>query len=66
MSVPTEGETYAKLLEYLIKCEEQSAIMAHLNNANDQRNRAIQWLGISEMFKKMQIKVTHLATGRLS
>lgn len=69
MTVPTRGETYAKLLEYIHMAEEQAAMMAHLHNteANDKdRLLAKGWLVVSEAFRVMAVKVTHLAQGRLN
>lgn len=65
MRVPTTGETYAKLMEHVRKAQEESAMMAHLVNANDDRELAKQWLVVSEGFKKMQHSLTLLATGRM-
>lgn len=65
MSVPTEGECYSRLMEHLRMAEEESAMIAHLANANDYRNRAIAWLKVSELFKEMQKKVTSLAMDKL-
>lgn len=66
MAVPTRGETYAKLMEHLRQAEEAAAMMAHLFHAEaDDRRMALQWLAISEGFKKMQHSVTQLAMGRM-
>lgn len=62
MSVPTQGETYAKIIEYLIKLQEESAMMAHLASANDERTLSNAWLKVSENFRKMQHSLTQLAT----
>lgn len=61
MSVPTQGETYAKIIEYLRKLQEETAMMAHLIAAQDDRSLAISWLQVSENFKKMQHSLTELA-----
>jgi len=65
MSVPTEGECYARLMEHIIRCEEESAMLAHLCNANDHRSKALQWLNVSEFFRQMQVKLTSIAMGRM-
>ena len=65
MGIPTQGETYARLMEYLRKAQEESAMMAHLNKANDAHRHALAWLAISEKFKQMQHQLTILAQGRL-
>lgn len=66
MSIPTTGETYARLMEHLRKAEEESAMMAHLLNAQDDREFAIKWLAVSENFKRMQDTLTKLATRRMN
>jgi hypothetical protein len=66
MSVPTEGETYAKILEHLIKLQEETATMSHIVHANDRKDLARAWIAVSENFKKMQQRLTLLAMGRLS
>jgi len=65
MSIPTQGETYARLLEYLRKAQEEAAMMAHLLQANDSTRLALAWLAVSENMKKMQHHLTILAQGRL-
>jgi hypothetical protein len=61
MTVPTQGETFAKLLEHLRLAQEDAANMAHLCNANDEQPLARAWLSITELLKRMQHNVTHLA-----
>jgi hypothetical protein len=65
VSIPTEGETYAKIMEYLRKLQEETAMMAHLLKANDKTRLALAWLAMSEKFKQMQHQFTILAQGRL-
>ena len=68
MSVPTRGEEFTKLLEYLIKAQESCAMLAHLHNTegNDvDKTLAKGWLGIAELMHKMQHTITALATGKL-
>jgi hypothetical protein len=65
MSVPTTGETYSKLMHHLRMAQEDAAMMAHLTNAQDDRELAKQWLVVSENFRKMQHSLTLLATGRM-
>ena len=62
MTVPTSGETYAKLMEHLRLAQEQAAMMAHLSRANSDNKKADGWLLISELFKRVQHQVTELAT----
>jgi hypothetical protein len=66
MSIPTEGETYSKILAHLIKLQEETATMSHLLHANDRKDLAMAWMAVSENFKKMQQRLTHLAMGRLN
>ena len=63
MSVPTSGETYARLMEHIRKAQEESAMMAHLSRDND-AVRAKAWLDISELFRRMQHRLRELAIGR--
>lgn len=65
MSVPTRGETFAQLIEYLRLAQEAAAILSHLDRANDQRTNALGWMAVSEGLKLMQHNVTQLATKAL-
>lgn len=68
MSVPTRGEVYAKLLESMRMCEEHSAMMAHLYNAEGLRGTELgrAWLRVSENFNRMNKGITMLATRGLN
>lgn len=61
MSIPTPGEEYAKLIEFLRKAQESAAMLAHLRR-DDSRILAKGWLTVSEGLKEMQNHVTKLAT----
>ncbi len=64
MSVPTRGETYARLIEHLRLAQESAATMAHLHNADGDAPGMVLgrgWLNISELIRKMQFSVTELA-----
>ena len=61
MSIPTTGETYAKLIENIRYAQENAAMMAHLVR-DDDKLKAQGWLAVSEMFKLIQHKVMQLAT----
>ena len=63
ISVPTEGEEFAKMLEHLRHAQECAAMLAHLANnyGAKGRRRAIGWLGVSEQLKLTQHAVTELA-----
>lgn len=65
MSVPTQGESFSKLIEYIRKAQEEAAILAHLARANNSIAVANGWLAMSENFKKAQQIVTAIAQGRL-
>jgi hypothetical protein len=65
MSVPTSGETYAKLMYHLTEAQECCAMMSHLEGLNDKSDRAKGWLSIEEHFKRMLKVVTGLAKGSL-
>ena len=74
MTIPTKGglatrsESYTKLLHHLIECQELCAVMSHLHNTEDNnmdKLLAKGWLGMSELFKRMQHQVTELAMGKL-
>lgn len=65
MSVPTQGESYSKLIEHIRKAQEEAAMLSHLTGLNDDRALSHGWLAISENLKKMQSMITSLAMGRL-
>ena len=65
MSVPTDGEEFSKLTEYLRKAQEAAAMLAHLAQANDKRKRAIGWLAVSEQLKLTVKACTELAMKNL-
>jgi hypothetical protein len=61
MGLPTSGEKYAELIEYISKAQEAAAFLAHLTRDND-KTQAQGWLAVSEMFKLTKHNVTKLAT----
>jgi len=61
MSVPSKGESFAKLIEYLRKAQEEAATLAHLARANDDRPMALGWLTVSELMKKQIYQITQMA-----
>lgn len=71
MSVPTQGEVFSKLIENLRMCQEHSAMLAHLINAESPKIgspdsvKARGWLAVSEAMRLMELKVIDLARGRL-
>lgn len=63
MALPTRGETFSKLIEYIRLAEEAAATLGHLTRDEDAL-QAKGWLGVSEMFHNTAIQVTKLATSR--
>jgi hypothetical protein len=64
----TRSEVYTKLLHHLIEVQELCAVMAHLHNTESNKMDQLLakgWLGMSELFKKIQHQVTDLAMGKL-
>lgn len=69
LGVPTRGLTYAKLTDHLREAQDCAAMMAHLHNTegNDMdKLLARGWLGIEELLKRMNHKVTQLAMKNMS
>lgn len=62
MSLPTRGESYAKLIEYLRKAQEEAATLAHLHADDGNRTKSRGWLVVSEGLKLMQKNCTTIAT----
>lgn len=60
MSLPTRGELFAQLTEYLRKAQECTAMLAHITRDNDSV-QAQGWLGVSELIKKFIHNVTEFA-----
>jgi hypothetical protein len=65
MSIPTEGDEYAKLMEYLRKAQETCATLSHLTGLNDKRIVSKGWLAIAEQMRKTQHVVTQIARGKM-
>lgn len=64
MSIPLEGDEYAKLIEHIRKAQEASAMLAHLcKDKSEAQSRG--WLIVSEQLKLFQHTVTLLATRKL-
>lgn len=61
MSIPTKGEEFAKLIEYLRKAQEACSMLGHLNR-DDHALIAQGWIAVGEMLKKTIHNVTKLAT----
>lgn len=65
-TVPTKGECFSRLIEYLRKAQEESATLAHLSAAQDEKRRSRGWLTVSQLLKQVQHNVTDLATKGLN
>lgn len=69
MSIPTQGEEFAKLLEHLRLAQDSCAMLSHLaaHHGSSSKDRAIAdgWIAVSELLKRMQFQVTKLAQGKL-
>lgn len=64
----TRGECYALIMDLLRQVQDQCCIMAHLHNTegNDMdKLLAKGWLGMAEMFRLVQHKVTALAQNKI-
>jgi aromatic ring-cleaving dioxygenase len=64
MGIPTKGEEFAKLIEYLRLAAESAAMLAHLANNDGAKGRrmAIGWLGVEQTLKLTVKAVTDMAT----
>lgn len=61
MSIPTRGDEFAKLIEYLRKAQESSAMLSHLYRDDGNKTKALGWVTISEGLKQMQKSCTMIA-----
>lgn len=67
--LPTKGLTYSKLIELLIEAQEHCALMGHLcKTETGLKDDALArgWYMISELLRRVQMKVTNLAQGDLN
>ena len=69
MSVPTQGEEFAKFIHYLGEAQSTAYMLAHLARAQGtsakDRGLADGWTAVGELMKRMQWQVTELAKGKL-
>lgn len=69
MSVPTQGEVFARLCERLRLAQEDSATLAHLTRSmsDSAKDKALAdgWIAVSELLKRMQYQVTKIGQGHL-
>lgn len=69
MSVPTQGETLAKLIEHLKQAQENAYLMAHLTRAmGGRKDNALAdgWFSIGELLKRMNHQVIMIGQGKLN
>lgn len=62
MSIPTRGDEFAKLIEYLRRAQESAAMLAHLYRDDGSKVKSHGWLTVSEGLKQMQKACTMIAT----
>lgn len=69
MSIPTQGEEFAKLIEYLRKAQETAYTLAHLakSMSSDRKDQALGdgWIAVGELLKRQIYQVTMLARGKM-
>ena len=61
MNLPSEGETFTKIIEGLRHVQEDCAMMAHLKRDHN-KAESLSWLAVSETLKLTAEHVTILAT----
>lgn len=66
MSIPTEGETFSKVIEYIRKAQEETATLSHLTGLNGHAAAAQGWLAVSEQLKVMQRVIIQIAKRKMS
>lgn len=69
MTVPTQGEEFAKFIENITKAQESAYMLSHLARAmsGSSKDNAIAdgWFSVGELLKRMNYQVTQLAQGHL-
>lgn len=69
MGVPTQGESFAKLSEYIRLAQEEAATLGHLTRSmsTSSKDKALAdgWIAVSEMMKRINFQVIKLAQGKL-
>lgn len=69
MSVPTNGEVFAKLIEDIAHTQEGMAMMGHLvkADASNHKQRALAdgWIALSELMKRVNHQVIEMAKSKL-
>lgn len=66
MTVPSSGETFAKLIHHIREAQSCAATMSHLEGLNQGNALIVKgWLGISELLGRLVIRITEIAAGKL-
>ena len=69
MSVPTQGEVYARLIDRLRLIQEDAAMLGHLakSMSSSSKDNAVGdgWIAVSEMFKRIGFQCIKLGQGKL-
>jgi hypothetical protein len=66
--VPTRGLAFDQLLDNLNQARECCGILAHLHQTEDgvkDKVMSLAWLSVAELLRKMVVKVTQIAQGKL-
>ena len=68
MSVPTQGEEFAKFIHHLSEAQSTAYMLAHLTRAmGSHKDIALAdgWTAVGELLKRMNWQVTQMAQGKL-
>lgn len=68
MTVPTQGETLARLIELLKQAQENAYTMSHLTRAmGGRKDNALAdgWYSIGELLKRVNYQVIQIGQGKL-
>lgn len=65
VTVPSQGDEFSKLIHHIGEAQNCSAKLMHLAQANDDKNLAMGWFAIQELFKRLGSRVTDLAMRKM-
>lgn len=69
MTVPTQGEEFAKFIEHITKAQEAAYTLGHLakSMSSNRKDQAMGdgWISVGELLKRVNFQATQLAQGRL-
>lgn len=69
VTVPTQGESFSKLLHHLDSAADQVAMLAHLTRAQSNlgKDRALAdgWIAVGELMKRLRHQLVELAKGHI-